>query len=174
MISEDLEKAINDQINLEFTASYHYLGMAAHFETKNLDGFASWMQVQHDEEIQHGMRLYRYLLDRGGKIALESIEKPAATFSSIISVFETALEMEQSNTRAINELYELATRLNDHATKSHLQWFIDEQVEEEKSIEDILGLLNLSDGDTSALLLLNDKLGARSSAQSAPASTAAG
>ena len=161
MIHEDLQSALNQQINQEFTAAYNYLGMAAYFDAQNLDGFATWMQMQHDEEQAHGMRLLRYLLDRGGRIELADIASPRSEFDSPLEVFHVSLEQEQSNTHSINELYDLATQLNDHATKSHLQWFLDEQVEEEKSVEDIIAMLERIGDDTPGLLYLNDKLGAR-------------
>lgn len=161
MIKEELQTAINHQINQEFTAAYNYLGMAIYFDSKNLDGFANWMRMQHDEEMAHGMKLLTYLQDRGGKVKLENIESPRCNFSSPLEVYQVSLEQEQKNTESINKLYELATKLNDYATKSHLQWFIDEQVEEEKSVEDIIALLERIDGDTTGLLYLDDKLAAR-------------
>ena len=161
MIEPTIEKALGKQINQEFTAAYNYLGMAAYFDSQSLDGFASWMQIQHDEEVAHGMRLFRYLLDRGGKIKLKSIPSPRTDYTSSIEVFETALEQERDNSNCINRLYQLATQSNDFATKSHLQWFLDEQVEEEKSIEDIIAMLRLAKDDVSALLFLNEKLGNR-------------
>ena len=167
MIDSRLEKALGKQINHEFAAAYNYLGMAAYFDALSLDGFAHWMQAQHDEEVVHGMRLFRYLLDRGGKIDLEGIPQPRSEFSSSVEVFESALEQERENTVAINHLYELATECNDYATKSHLQWFLDEQVEEEKTIEDIIAMLRLAKDDMGAILFLNEKLGARSSNQDA-------
>ena len=161
MIDPEIEKAINSQINQELGAAHNYLAMSAYFDAKNLDGFATWMRVQHEEEQAHAMRLFRYLLDRGGKLDLDSIAKPVAEFESTMEVFKKALSQEVSNTKSINNLYELATLHNDHATKSHLQWFLDEQVEEESTIEEIIGLLELAGSDTSALLFLNDKLGSR-------------
>lgn len=161
MIHKDLQDAINQQINQEFTAAYNYLAMSAYFDTQNLDGFASWMQHQHDEEQAHGMKLLRYLQDRGGEVLLEGISSPRREFSSPLEVFQVSLDMECENTASINQLYELATELNDHATKSHLQWFLDEQVEEEKSVEDVISLLERVGDDTAGLLYLNDKLGAR-------------
>jgi ferritin len=119
------------------------------------------MTFQHEEEREHASRLFRYLLDRGGKVQLGAIPAPDFGAGNHVKLFEVALVQEQANTRSINELYELATKHNDHATKSHLQWFIDEQVEEEASIEEILGHLELAGGDTAALLYLNDKLGQR-------------
>jgi ferritin len=164
---DDVQSAITHQINMEFTAAYRYLGLAAYFHAESLDGFAHWMEVQHDEEVQHAMRLFRYLLDRGGSIDLAAIPKPGTPYDSIISAFEAALEQEQHNTRSINKLYALASEHQDFATKSHLQWFLDEQVEEEKNIGDLLNLLRRTEGDQSALLYLNDKLAARSIADEA-------
>ena len=166
MIHTKLESAINAQINQELAASHTYLAMSAHFDAANLSGFARWMELQHQEETLHAKRLYRYLLDRGGKVSLADINAPPAEFGPPRGVFELALEQEKANTAAINALYELATSVNDHATKSHLQWFLDEQVEEEASIEEILGQLDLAGSDSTALLFLNDKLGARSAASS--------
>ena len=161
MIHEDLQAALNSQINQELTAAYNYLGMATYFDAQNLDGFANWMHMQHDEEQVHAMKLLRYLQDRGGNVKLESIGSPRSDFGYPLEIFQVSLEQEQTNTKSINDLYELATKLNDHATKSHLQWFIDEQVEEEKSVEDIIALLKRIGDDTAGLLYLNDKLAAR-------------
>ena len=161
MIHEEIETAINAQINQELTAAHTYLGMAAHFDELNLNGFSRWMSLQADEEREHADRLFRYLLDRGGKVRLGAIPAPDFETGNHVKLFELALAQEEANTKSINELYELATTLNDHATKSHLQWFIDEQVEEEASIDEILGHLKLAGQDTAALLYLNDKLGQR-------------
>jgi ferritin len=169
MIHPEIETALNTQINQELSAAHSYLGMAAHFDVLNLDGFSRWMSLQADEEREHAQRLFRYLLDRGGKVRLGAIPAPDLSAGDHVKLFELALGQEQANTRSSNELYELATKLNDHATKSHLQWFIDEQVEEEASIEEILGHLELAGGDTAALLYLNDKLGGRQAgAEAAP------
>lgn len=161
MIQQELEEAINAQINQEFTASYSYLGMSTYFDELSLDGLASWMQNQHSEEQAHAMRLLNYLQDRGGRVQLAAIPSPQVEFSSILEVFEISLQMEIENTTSINALYELALKNNDHATKSHLQWFLDEQVEEEKSMEDIIANLKLIGDDKAGLLYLNDKLGQR-------------
>ena len=161
MIHDDLQIALNEQINQEFSAAYNYLGMAAYFDEQNLDGFVSWMLLQHEEEQAHGMRLLRYLQNRGGRVDLADIKSPKCKFAGPLEVFQTSLKQERGNTESINELYELATKLNDHATKSHLQWFLDEQVEEEKSVEDIIALLERIGDDTAGLLYLNDRLGER-------------
>ena len=167
MIHQKLADAINAQIAQELTASYNYLGMSTYFDEQSLDGFASWMMNQHAEEQAHAMKLLIYLQDRGGKVELAAIPSPNVQFDSVIEVFKTSLEQEIANTKSINELYELALKLNDHATKSHLQWFLDEQVEEEKSMEDIIALLGRIGNDTAGLLYLNDKLGQRKEEPSA-------
>ena len=161
MIDPALQKALNHQINLELSAAYVYLGMAAYFEAENLSGFGSWCLVQYQEEQQHAMRLLNYLQDRDGRVELKAIEAPKADYSSSLEVFQAALAQEQGNTRSINELYEQASSLNDHATISHLQWFLDEQVEEEKSVGEIVSLVERAGTEVSAILYLNDKLGAR-------------
>ncbi|MGB1258764.1 MAG: ferritin [Akkermansiaceae bacterium] len=167
MIHKELETAINAQINQELTASYNYLGMSTYFDNENLDGFARWMILQHDEEKIHAMKLLHYLQDRGGKVVLNAIPAPLANYANPLEVFQKALDTEVDNTKSINQLYELALQLNDHATKSHLQWFLDEQVEEEKSIEDIIALLERVGDDSTGLLYLDDKLGARSEPEEA-------
>jgi len=157
----EIAKAINEQIKQEFTAAYTYLGMAAHFEHENLAGFAHWCLVQHQEEIEHAMRLFRYLLARGGRVKLEEISAPRCEYGSPQEVFRTALDQEQANTQSIDKLYERAAALNDHATISHLQWFVDEQVEEEKVVGEALSLVERAGSDANAILYLNDKLGER-------------
>ena len=161
MIHQELQTALNAQINQELTASYNYLAISAYFDEENLDGFAQWMKLQHQEEMEHAEKLQNYLLDRGGHLELEAIGKPRSIFSSPLEAFEFSLVQEQENTSSINNLYEIASRLNDHATKSHLQWFLDEQVEEEKSVEEAITTLKRIGDDVAGLLYLNDKLGAR-------------
>ncbi len=161
MIHPKLADALNAQIAQELTASYSYLGMSTYFDEQSLDGFASWMLNQHNEEQEHAMKLLTYLQDRGGSVSLAAIPSPRVTFSTPLEVFKISLEMECENTKSINELYELALKLNDHATKSHLQWFLDEQVEEEKSMEDVIALLERIGDDTAGLLYMDDKLGQR-------------
>ena len=169
MIDPKIEQAINDQINQEMTAAYSYLAMAAHFEKANLSGYASWMYQQRLEELTHAMKLYHYLIDRGGDLALKTIENPQKEFGTPLEVFNIALKMEQANTASINQLYKLATEISDYATQSHLKWFIDEQVEEEKSMEDAIAMLELAGDDRSAMLVLNQQMGARQGDPGAPA-----
>lgn len=160
-IDPKIESAINQQINHEMTAAYSYLAMVVYFDQINLAGFATWMRKQHDEEWLHAMKLFQYLLDRGGTVGLDTIPRPSADFSSVADVFEAALKMERQNTAAINALYALAKELNDYATLSHLQWFLDEQVEEEKLMEETLGLIRFAGDDKSALLTLNNQMAKR-------------
>ena len=167
MISPEMSDAINKQIQQEFSSAYVYLGMAAYFETENLAGFAHWCEMQYEEERQHAMRLFRYLLDRGGDIQLADVPAAKVGYSSPLEVFQVAQQQEQDNTKLIDALYQKAWEINDHATISHLQWFVDEQVEEEKSIGEIISLVERASSDVNALLYLNDKLGARTP-ESAP------
>ncbi|MGJ8673959.1 ferritin [Rubritalea sp.] len=161
MIHEELQDALNAQINQELSAAYNYLAISAYFDEENLDGFAKWMLLQYNEELDHAQRLKNYLLDRGGHLCLDAIAKPRSQFTGPLEAFEFSMLQEQHNTKSINNLYEIALRLNDHATKSQLQWFLDEQVEEEKSVEEVIKTLQRIGGDVAGLLYLNDKLGAR-------------
>lgn len=155
MLEKKLEKAINQQINTELSASYNYLAMAAWFDKLHLDGFAAFMQRQSNDEQVHAHKLFRFVLDRDGDVNLEPIAKPKADYKSAADVFKASLTQEQANTKAIYDLYDLARELKDYATTSHLQWFLDEQVEEEKLMTDVLGRLKLAGDDRAALLVLD-------------------
>ncbi len=163
MLDPKLEKAVNDQINKELQAWYAYLSMAAFCDSMHLTGFAAFMDVQSREEQMHANRLIRYVLDRGGRVDLLPISSPKDQYKTILDIFLSSLEQERANTRAIYELYDLAKGLNDYATVAHLQWFLDEQVEEEKVMSDAVGLLRFAGDDKSALLSLNREFGARRS-----------
>ena len=161
MLKQEIQDAINQQISIEMSSAYNYLSMAAYFDSENLSGFAHWCILQYKEELNHAMRLFNYLLDRGGKVKLESIPAPKSDYNSVIEVFESALGLERQNTEAIDQIYQQAGELNDHATISHMQWFIDEQVEEEKSVEEALSLVTRAGDDVHSLLYLNDRFAAR-------------
>lgn len=161
MIHKDLQDAINSQINQELVAAYNYLGMSIYFDAEDLEGFAHWMKAQHAEEFAHANKLMEYLQDRGGKVVLQAIPAPRTDYNSPLEVFEVSLKQEIANTTSINKLYEAALKYSDHATKSHLQWFLDEQVEEEKSCESIIAKLKRIGKDPAGLLYLNDALGTR-------------
>lgn len=162
MFSETLATAFNDQIQKEFFSSYLYLAMAAHFEAASLPGFAAWMKTQADEERSHAMKLWDYVYDRGAKVELKAIEQPPVKFGRPLEIFAEVLAHEQKVTASINALYGLAVKENDVAAQIFLQWFVTEQVEEEKTVTDLIEQLKLS-GDQAFAVLFMDKhvLGAR-------------
>lgn len=162
MLSKALQDALNEQIQKEFFSSYLYLAMAAHFEAANLPGFASWMKKQAEEERSHVMKLWDYVYDRGGKVELQAIEQPPLTFGRPLEAFQRVFEHEQKVTLSINALFELARKEGDVAAEVFLQWFVSEQVEEEKTVSDLVEQLKMS-GDHSFGVLFMDKhvLGAR-------------
>ena len=166
MLDPKIQTALNRQINHEMTASYSYLAMAAYCEEQNLSGFGSWLRQQRLEEIAHAMRLFDYLLNRGGNVDLAAIAKPQRDFNDLKELFEESLRLEKINTDAINDLYSLAVDLKDYTTQSALQWFLNEQVEEEKIMSEIVSLLELAGNDRSALLVLNRQMTERVTTQS--------
>ena len=164
MISKTMEKAINQQINYELYSEYYYLAMAAYCESIDLAGFAAWMIAQAEEERQHAMRLFKFLIDRDGRVVLDKIDKPQTEYKSILNMFEHVLEHERFVTSKITELYELAVKENDYPAQVELQWFIQEQVEEEKTAKDIIQQLKWIGDQSVALYMLDQKMGERSSA----------
>lgn len=163
-----LETAINEQITKEFYSSNLYLSMAAYFEKKSLSGFSHWMRMQAQEENLHGMKLFDYLCERGCDIVLEAIDKPPVAFKSIEDVFQKTLAHEKTVTASINKLYSLARDVNDNAALGFLQWFVDEQVEEEKNAGDILGKLKYVNNQPAGILFLDKELSARAQPLIAP------
>jgi ferritin len=161
VISKTVEDAINEQIKKEFYSAYLYLSMAAHFEAHNLPGFAHWMRVQVKEEQEHGMKFFDYLHDRGSAVKLQAIDQPPTEWKSSLELFNQVLEHEQQVTASINWLYELAVKENDYATQVMLQWFITEQVEEEKNATQIVESLKLIEEHGTAVLMLDHQLSKR-------------
>jgi len=161
MISNSMQKAINEQINKEFYSAYLYLSMAAYFANKNLPGFATWMQVQEGEEREHGMKFFAHLLDRGGKVGLQPIAGPETDWKTNLEVFKQVQEHEAEVTASINALYELALKEKDYPAQVLLQWFITEQVEEEKNAAEIVQQLELIDAKGTAVFMLDRQLGKR-------------
>ncbi|HJZ47978.1 MAG TPA: ferritin [Roseiflexaceae bacterium] len=161
MMSQTVQNAINDQIKHEFYSSYLYLSMSAYFETLSLPGFAQWMRVQSQEEHAHAMKFFDFVNDRGGSVELQAIEQPPGEFQSPLDVFEQALGHERKVTALIHWLYELALKESDYPTQMLLQWFITEQVEEEKNAGQIVEQLKMTGGEPSALLLLDRELAGR-------------
>ncbi|MBM3859248.1 MAG: ferritin [Verrucomicrobia bacterium] len=159
MLSKKMTQAINDQIGYEFYSAYLYLAMSAHFETQNLKGFAAWMREKFAEEQTHAMKFFDYVNDRGNKVELPALPQPSGKWPSHLAVFEQSLEHEQSVTARIHKLYELALAEKDYATQSMLKWFIDEQVEEEKTVTEVIEQLKLIDSRGTAVLVLDHRLG---------------
>ena len=160
-LSNALENALNEQVGIEFESFYSYLAMAAYFDSQSWDGFASWMSLQSSEEQDHAMKFYNYVLDRGATVKLPPIKAPNYEFGSPLEVFEASLEQEHHVSASINKLYKLAQGSDDFATVSFLKWFIDEQVEEEKTVSDMIEKLKRSGDNPETLLLLDQVAGAR-------------
>jgi ferritin len=158
----ELADAFNGQIVLELESSIAYLQMAAHLEATGLTGMASWMRLQSDEERAHALRFFDFVLDRGNDVVLGAVGAPRAGFESAEDVFRAALEQEQKVSAAIAELYRLASETGDAASFSLLQWFLEEQVEEEATVGEILDRLRLAGDDGPALLQLDRELAGRS------------
>ena len=150
-LSSKLEKVLNDQINLELSSAYAYLGMAAYFERTPFTGFGKWMELQSAEEIAHAKRFFKYIVERGGKVTLQAIPEPKCDYKSALDVFKASLGHEQRVSSAICAIYELAAGEKDYPTLSFLKWFLDEQVEEERNVGDILAKLELVGDNRSAL-----------------------
>ncbi len=160
-LNRKIEEALNQQIQSEFYSSYVYLSMSGYSDSQNLPGFSAWMRAQSEEERGHAMRLFDYVQNRGGRVRLASIAEPKAEFESPRVMFEEALCHEQSVTRTIHDLYRLAQEEKDYATEVELQWFVQEQVEEEKTIQDILAQLAMIGDHPAALVMLDHRLGGR-------------
>ena len=161
MIDKEIEDEINKQINEEMYSAYLYMSMSAHFESAGLKGFANWMYVQYQEEMDHAMKFYRYLHERGGTVRLYGIKEPPHEWNSPLHAFEETLKHEKHITERINFLVDLAESKKDRATFNLLQWYIDEQVEEEANDEEIINQLRLIGESGQGLLMLDRELGQR-------------
>ena len=165
MLSKNIEKALNDQINAEMYSSYLYLSMNAYFKSISLDGFANWMYAQAQEEWMHAMKIYDFVNQRGGRVVLSAIEAPPTDWDSPMAVFEDTLKHEQKVTGLINALVETALSENDHATNIFLQWFVSEQVEEEDSVNSVLEQLKLLGDAKGGLFMMDRELAKRGAPQ---------
>ncbi|MFC1737465.1 ferritin [Planctomycetota bacterium] len=161
MIGKKMEKALNGQVNAELYSAYLYLSMAAYFELVDLSGFANWMRVQFQEEQFHAMKLYDYIIERGGKVLLQAIDNPPSEWDSPLAVLEATLEHEQKVTGLINDLVYLARSEKDNATEIFLQWFVSEQVEEEDNASKIVGQLKLIKNSPQALFMMDKEMAQR-------------
>jgi ferritin len=161
MLSKKIENALSEQIKYEYYSSYLYLAMSAYCDSLNMPGFASWMRKQSDEEMTHALKLFDYVLNRDGNVKLKPIPEPPQKYTSLEKIFKQVYEHEIEVTGLINKLYELANKENDHATAVELQWFISEQVEEERTSKDFWEKLKLAGNNSSALLILDRELSQR-------------
>jgi ferritin len=161
MISKKLQDAFNEQINKELYSEYLYLSMAAYFDSISLPGCANFMKVQVQEERFHAMKMFDFVNERGGRVELKEIKKPQVEFSSAMAAFDMSYKHEQFVSKSINQLMDIAISENDHATKSFLNWFVDEQVEEEDSMDTIVNKFKLIGGQGHGLLMIDNELGAR-------------
>jgi ferritin len=160
-LSAKIEQALNEQLNLELTSAYVYLGMAAYFDQTPFSGFAAWMQLQSQEEQEHAQKIFKYVAERNGKVALKAIAEPKCEYASPLEAFKVSLGHEHKVSAAIINLYELATNEKDYATASFLKWFLDEQVEEEKNVGDLVTKLELVGDNRNGLFQLDHHAGKR-------------
>ena len=160
-MNKKMWQTLNEQVNHELYAAYLYLAMAAYFEDKNFQGFAYWMHKQSKEEIGHAMKIYNYLYERGSKVELLPIAQPKTVWKSPLDAFKDALKHEQKVTGLINNLVTIAEKEKDRAAFSFLQWYVDEQVEEENQVNEIIAKLEMIKDCSGCLLMLNHELGKR-------------
>jgi len=161
MLSEKIQDAINKQIVAETYSAYLYWSMAAYFESVNLAGFGQWMKAQAQEELFHAAKFFNFVAERGGRVLLGAVDAPPTEWDSPLAVFEHAYQHEQKVTGLINGLVDLAVEERDHATKSFLDWFVDEQVEEESSADGVVQKLKLMGDAPGGLFMLDRELGQR-------------
>jgi len=161
MISKKMEEALNRQVNAELYSAYLYLSMESYFKSLNLSGFANWMRVQTQEEVTHAMKIYDFINERGGRVTLKAIEGPQTKWDSPLAVFEAVYAHEQKVTSLINDLVDLAIKEKDHATNSFLQWFVNEQVEEESSGDEVVKQLKMMENAPGGMFMLDRELGQR-------------
>jgi ferritin len=168
-MNEAVQTALNGQIKHELASAYFYLSASGYCESINLAGFAQWLRRQSQEEVGHALRIFDFMHDRGNRAQLQALDQPGRDFTSPLDAFAQALQHEQAVTKSINEIYALAVREQDYPAQLLLQWFINEQVEEEKNVSQIVEELRMVGDNTSALLMLQRELGARRTAQPGPA-----
>lgn len=161
MISEKINNIINEQINLEFYSGYLYLSMSAHLKEIGLFGFASWMRIQAKEEVEHGLKLLDYLIERNSFVTLKQIRTPEFEFNGVVSIFNHIYEHEKNITSCVMKIAKAAEDECDRTTLSFIDWFINEQIEEEQNIKDILKRLELFGDEKTSLFLMDHELGKR-------------
>lgn len=161
MLKEKMEKALNEQINKELYSAYLYYSMSAYSESLGMPGIANWMKIQAQEELTHANKFFGYVHERDGKVTLTAIDAVDTEFGSVKEMFEKVLEHEQYVSESINKLVDISIELSDHATRSMLMWFVDEQVEEEANVQEILDQLAMFGAKGHGLFMLDKDLGSR-------------
>jgi ferritin len=158
MISKDTSSRINAQINREMYSSYFYLGLSAQAEASNLKGTAAWFMAKHREEMTHALKMYHYMLEQDATVQLTEVAAPPDATEGVLDMFERTLGHEREVTSAINDIMDHALSEKDHATTVFLQWFVTEQIEEESTVNDILGRLRLFGDQGQGLLMIDNEL----------------
>ncbi len=161
MMNPKVEKLMNEQVNKEFFSAYLYQAIAAYFAEQNLSGFAHWMNAQVQEEVIHAFKLYNHILERGGRVILEAIEKPPSEWKSPLAAFEAALKHERFISESINNIYDAVIAEKDHASRPLLDWFVNEQIEEEDTATDNVEKMKLVADHGHGILMLDKELSAR-------------
>ncbi len=161
MLSDKMLEELNNQINAELYSSYMYVSMSAYCESIDMGGFATWLRMQAQEEVEHAAKIFGYVVERGGRVLLQPIEGPPTEWDSPLAVFEATYEHERKVTAMIDSLVDLAAEEKDHATSAFLQWFVTEQVEEEASADAIVKKLQMVSDAPGGLFMLNRELGQR-------------
>lgn len=161
MLSEKLIAKLNEQVNFEIYSAYTYLSMASYCESIDLSGFANFFKVQSQEELFHAMKFYDYIFQKNGTVTLEQIEKPHSNFDNILNVFEAGYEHEQMVTSRLYKIADIATEEKEHSTIGLLNWFINEQVEEENTFNTIIKKIRRCENNSAALYMLDDELATR-------------
>jgi ferritin len=161
-VSKTVQDALNEQINRELASAYVYLGMSAWADEQNLQGAASWLRIQWEEELAHATKLVDYIAERGGSVQLKAIAEPPMKYQDLLDVFRNVLRHEEDVTAAINSIYDIAASEKDYATQTLLDWYVNEQVEEENAPAEIISMLELVGDSPSGLLMVDRHLAGRS------------
>lgn len=161
MISETITNALNEQLKWEMYSANLYLSMSAFLQDIGLPGFANWMRIQYQEETDHALKFYDFIISRGGHAKLSAIDEPPSTWANALEAFKAAAAHEAEVTRRINELVHLAKNEHDFATDIFLQWFVTEQIEEEDNVKSIIDRLKLVNGEGQGLLMLDSEAASR-------------
>ncbi len=160
-MNDKIEKMLVDQMNFEMYSAYVYMAMAAYLDSIDMTGFAHWMKIQTQEEMYHSIKMYNYIVERGGRPVWAEIPKPEVEYSSVKAVFEEALKHEKVVTSRINKLMDAAIEESDHASRSFLNWYVDEQVEEEAHADEMVKKLTMIDGHPQGMFMMDKEMGAR-------------